>query len=416
VRHRQTNISSIYSFSTPRKTLCTSPLNGGIRENITTLMNINCQGNGSYEIVMKEDDYKKELARQVREEGEDPERTVALSTAAWLELSAEAEETCRDLTVRAIVSGGIEHNAVSPGDPTWYMEKNGKYTPVSGPEKNPQKKIGGTAVEEKKQERDTEGVQEDKKHREYSCEEKDGRDPGFVGTINIFLLVNQRMTDAAMLRALVLCSEAKAAAVQELLLGSCYSHEIATGSGTDGTIIAAPMESPYVLTSASGHVKLGEMIGTVVKKAVRDALVKQSAAGPARQFQILQRIRRFGLNMGSFWDFYDHNKELFQRAGIRFTGAADLTTRLQAVNQSSTGVIVTSLYVHLMDQYRWGLIMYPEVIREGKRLLLQNLYCGSGTFLCDQYPEEVLHPKEEEKFSHLTQYLYYIILYIWKLS
>ena len=50
-------------------------------------------------------------------------------------------------------------------------------------------------------------------------------------------MVNQRMTDAAMLRALVLCSEAKAAAVQELLLGSCYSHEIATGSGTDGTCL-----------------------------------------------------------------------------------------------------------------------------------------------------------------------------------
>ena len=41
---RRTNSSSIFHFNSPRKTLCTSPLNGGIREGITTLMNINCQG------------------------------------------------------------------------------------------------------------------------------------------------------------------------------------------------------------------------------------------------------------------------------------------------------------------------------------------------------------------------------------
>ncbi|MCI6794617.1 MAG: adenosylcobinamide amidohydrolase [Lachnospiraceae bacterium] len=425
---RRTNSSSIFHFNSPRKTLCTSPLNGGIREGITTLMNINCQGDGSYEVVMKEDDYGEELARQVREEGENPETTVVMSTAAWIELSAEAEETYEDLTVRAVVSGGIEHNAVSPGDPTWYMEKNGQYIPAPDGREDCQKRIGGTSVrsmsrEEQaekagKKEQGEQAEQEEKAGKEGQKEkaEADGKDPGFIGTINIILMVNQRMTDAAMLRALVLCSEAKAAAVQELLLGSCYSHEIATGSGTDGTIIAAPMESEYLLTTASGHVKLGELIGKTVKKALKEALVKQSSACPARQFQILQRVRRFGLNVGSFWDFYEKNRELFQKAGVCFSGAEDLVTRLQAVNQSSTGVIVTSLYVHLMDQYRWGLVMYPEVIREGKRLLQQNLYCGNGKFLCDVFPEAVLNPEEGKKFNSVTQYMYFLMLYMWVLT
>ncbi|MGO5313987.1 adenosylcobinamide amidohydrolase [Bilifractor sp. LCP21S3_A7] len=434
---RRTNSSSIFHFNSPRKTLCTSPLNGGIREGITTLMNINCQGDGSYEVVMKEDDYGEELARQVREEGENPETTVAMSTAAWIELSAEAEETYEDLTVRAVVSGGIEHNAVSPGDPTWYMEKNGQYIPAPDGREDCQKRIGGTSVRSMSREEQAEKAgkkeqgeqaeqageedqaeQEEKAGKEGQKEkaEADGKDPGFIGTINIILMVNQRMTDAAMLRALVLCSEAKAAAVQELLLGSCYSHEIATGSGTDGTIIAAPMESEYLLTTASGHVKLGELIGKTVKKAVKEALVKQSSACPARQFQILQRVRRFGLNVGSFWDFYEKNRELFQKAGVCFSGAEDLVTRLQAVNQSSTGVIVTSLYVHLMDQFRWGLVMYPEVIREGKRLLQQNLYCGNGKFLCDVFPEAVLNPEEGKKFNSVTQYMYFLMLYMWVLT
>lgn len=43
------------------------------------------------------------------------------------------------------------------------------------------------------------------------------------------------------------CFEAKAAAVSHLLLGSCYSEEIATGSGTDGMVIASAMEESWHL-------------------------------------------------------------------------------------------------------------------------------------------------------------------------
>ena len=38
------------------------------------------------------------------------------------------------------------------------------------------------------------------------------------GTINIFVYINQNLTDAAIGRALMLCSEAKAAAVSHLYL------------------------------------------------------------------------------------------------------------------------------------------------------------------------------------------------------
>ena len=51
------------------------------------------------------------------------------------------------------------------------------------------------------------------------------------------LLLDCDMPEGVMARALVTCTEAKTAAIQELLEGSKYSNGIATGSGTDQTII-----------------------------------------------------------------------------------------------------------------------------------------------------------------------------------
>ena len=137
------------------------------------------------------------------------------------------------------------------------------------------------------------------------------------GTINIFVYINQNLTDAAIGRALMLCSEAKAAAVSHLLLGSCYSEEIATGSGTDGTVIAACMDGKTTLTDASGHSKLGELIGRTVSTAVTQALLKQTAASGARQFQVLIRTARYGITPGIMWDFYiKEHQSFFQTPGM----------------------------------------------------------------------------------------------------
>lgn len=51
-----------------------------------------------------------------------------------------------------------------------------------------------------------------------------------------------------------------------------------------------------------------------------------------------------------------------------------------------------------MDQLRWGLIMEPEGIREGKRLLLYGLYCGPDTFLASCYPAGVWDNEEIKDF------------------
>lgn len=120
-----------------------------------------------------------------------------------------------------------------------------------------------------------------------------------LGTINIFLFINQDLTDAAMSRALMLCGESKAAAVSQLLL------------------------------------------------------------------------RR---------EFYIEYREIFNDFKISFEMPSLLEQKFLGHNRTSNLILCVSLYLHLMDQVRWELIMEPEAIREGKHLLIYGLYWKNGDF------------------------------------
>lgn len=81
--------------------------------------------------------------------------------------------------MRAVVSGGIEHNAVSPGDPTWYMEKNGQYIPAPDGREDCQKRIGGTSVRSMSREEQAEKVGKKEQGDQAEQEEKAGKSAGW---------------------------------------------------------------------------------------------------------------------------------------------------------------------------------------------------------------------------------------------
>ena len=320
--------------------------------------------NGSYECKMLGDTYEKDLAAHVHALGLSPSCTTALSTAAWTELRAIEEVCFRDLTVTAVVTGGIDSNGMHPGDPASYYEEDGNYEMLP------------------------------------------------PGTINIFLFINQNLTDAAMSRALMLCGESKAAAVSQLLLGSCYSEEIATGSGTDGIVIASNLCDTKTLTDASGHSKLGELIGKSVKSAVKQALLKQTAASGPRQFLLSARTARYKITPATLWEFYIEYREIFNDFKISFEMPSLLEQKFLAHNRTSNLVLCVSLYLHLMDQVRWELIMEPEAIREGKRLLIYGLYWKDGDFFEKAYPAKAWEWPGLLHFSLKEQLMYLLLLYI----
>jgi adenosylcobinamide amidohydrolase len=294
----------IATFSGPRDVLSTSPFNGGIKNSLKYVFNHDCKENGLKHTPLKAPTYEEHMKLIAGELGLDARFACGLSTAADMENVSIHSETYEDLTVTAAVTGGIDVNGGRVGDPSQWHEADGVSVPVTG-------------------------------------------------TINILLFIDAHLPEGTLTRALVTCTEAKTAALQELLAPSLYSSGIATGSGTDGVIIVSNPQSPVYLTYAGKHSKLGELIGRTVMKAVKDALYLQTGLDAAQQFDIFSRIGRYGITKQSI---------------LEASPSSDVN-KLDALSKQKDLVVMTSLYVHLLDQLQWGLICPEDALSAAKQLL-----------------------------------------------
>ncbi len=127
---------------------------------------------------------------------------------------------------------------------------------------------------------------------------KDSGDFCEVGTINIIIMTNMRLTPRAMTRAIITATEAKTAALQDMDIRSSYTpmDNQATGTGTDN-ILVVEGEGEHVLDNAGGHSKLGELISTCVYNAVISAVEKQNQLIPNRN--IFSRLMERRINLFS---------------------------------------------------------------------------------------------------------------------
>lgn len=90
-----------------------------------------------------------------------------------------------------------------------------------------------------------------------------------VGTINTLVHVTSPLSDAALLEAISIATQARTAAVID---GKVMRDEVAvTGTGTDCIVIAAPLGEPEV-GFAGLHTALGQAVGAAVYKATRDGV------------------------------------------------------------------------------------------------------------------------------------------------
>lgn len=303
----------ILRFEEARKVLGTSVLNGGYREDLLAIFNNECNSSSS-DCMLCAPTYEGHMRLVAQEAGLDPDKVSGMGTAAKMDNVAIKKESYEGLTVTAIVTGGVECNAGRVGDPA------NNFQPV-----------------------------------EKSMLHK-------PGTINIMLILDSDMPPGTMARALVTCTEAKTAALQELMVGSRYSNGLATGTGTDQTIVIANPASSLYLESAGKHSKLGELIGCVVKQAVKDALLRQNGLCPQQQHSIIQRIRRFGITEESLW-------QEFKVENARQISKEEFRGYFLEIDNNSQLVTYTSLYVHLLDQLSWELLAEDVVRQAGQQLL-----------------------------------------------
>jgi len=307
--------SIVVFFNGKRKTLTTSPHNGGYRENLTAVFNNDATRGAGIATKLDAPTYAEHMVLLSKKLGLDPDKSAGLSTAAQMECVSIKSESYKDITVTAIVTGGVEVNGGRAGDPATWDELENK------------------AIEMPPH-----------------------------GTINIILHINCDLSEGALTRAMIMSTEAKTVALQELLAPSRYSIGLATGSGTDGTIIIANADSKIHLTNAGNHVKLGELIGRAVRDAVSEALTLQTRLSPEYQHNVLNRIDRFGITDDLLWEKYESSPS----DGLN---RARFSDRLDELMSRDTLVTLTSIYVHLIDQLMWGLLSPSEVLQAADVLL-----------------------------------------------
>lgn len=316
--HQEMN--AIYvPFKGKRKVVSTSLLNGGYREDLQGVFNYNC--GGPHDACMSLEKYENYLKQVACDLGLDPAHSSGFGTAAQMKNAAVVSETYRELKVTACVTAGVEGNAGCAGDPASY------YGAADNPE--------------------------------------------FMtpGTINILLFINANMPAGILTRALVTCTEGKTAALRNLLVGSRYSPNSATGTGTDSTAIVCDPNSSLYFRGAGKHSKLGELIGTAVRKAVTIALKKQNGLTPEVQHSVLCRLRRYGVTLDSLYETYQKK----QGTESQETFASHWEKR----DGNSTAVLCASLYAQLLDEYRWKLDA-PEEIRPMAERLLEMIAQAIG--------------------------------------
>lgn len=341
--------SVVICFQGKRKVLSTSLYNGGYHEDFTAVYNYDAKQGAGMPCEMLADNYVDHMQLISQRLALAPEKVSGMSTAASMENLAIETLKYKELTVTAIVTGGIETNGGRVGDPADY------YRPQEKPVK--------------------------------------------YGTINIMLVLDCDLAPGTLARALVTCTEAKTAAIQELLEGSKYSQGLATGSGTDQTIIVCNAESELYLDGAGKHSKLGELIGRAVIAAVKKALAKQSGLTPALQHNAFRRLKRFGVQPGSMWEAF-HNA---QPAVIK----PEYLVAAEKLACEETMLTFTSLYIHLLDQCAWELISAQEMQQAGQFLL---------DILATQYNVEKIELRDDDNddmleawkilFNHIVEFTF----------
>lgn len=94
------------------------------------------------------------------------------------------------------------------------------------------------------------------------------------GTINLIVLINQALGDAAMVEAIQIATEARVAAVLDARVRSVLSGKPATGTGTDCIAVASRDASP-AHTYCGKHTRLGELIGRAAYRSCARALARR---------------------------------------------------------------------------------------------------------------------------------------------
>ncbi len=313
----------VVRFAQKRNGIVTSWINAGYREDLEAVFNHQLSQDTLDEEESEEiniSDYLKGLSHELAVSLDlDENRISGLVTSAKMTNVGISTERFRKLEVTAISTAGTNVNAGSAGDPASYYEENGHF------DLDINQSDGGQVV----------------------GDDDDGVLPEKPGTINSIILINACLDESSILLAEMTAVEAKTVALRDLMIPSCYSNEVATGTGTDGIAIFSNMESENHVEIAGKHSKLGEMIAKTVIDSIKIALEKQIWLTPSYQSNALVRLERYRTDLDDFYNDY---------LGLDECQKQEFIKSLIEVDKNPELIGYVSLVLSILDQFRSGLI------------------------------------------------------------
>ena len=249
----------VADLNEPHQVLSTSARHGGQVHQLRHLLNHqSCEGTAHLERhrVLTEEGLDAYHDRVCAEVALPPDGTAVMGTAANMNYVAVVTEVDEELAVTAAITAGVAGNATAAGEPaTWRENETGM------------QKV-----------------------------------PAYGGTINTMLLINRPLTPGALARVVVTMTEGKSAALYRLAVPSKRHIDLATGTGTDQYCIAAPASGGRALTSASPHLKLGELVGVATRNATLEALRWQNGLEASYTRGVFHALGRYGVQEATVFD------------------------------------------------------------------------------------------------------------------
>jgi len=250
--------SIFVKFNVNRNSISNSVINGGVKNNLKYIFNKHLsQKDINY---LENHDLNKYLIRYCKNLGFDSNLSSGLVTLALMKNVSIVIKSYKNIEVTAITTAGVRVNATQAGDVASYYEENNKF---------------------------------------------------YAGTINTLLLINSKLPQYSLIEAFMTAVEAKTVALNNLKIPSQYSNGFATGTGTDGLIIASNLDSGNVLTNAGKHSKLGELIAKSIIESIYVAVKKQVWITSKSQSNVLVLLNRYKLDINRFYDSLNEDKRNF---------------------------------------------------------------------------------------------------------
>ena len=194
------------------------------------------------------------------------------------------------------------------------------------------------------------------------------------------LLLHHPVTPATLARAIVTMTEGKSSGLLRLAVPSRQGPDLATGTGTDQYCVASPVDPAggrRPLTSASPHLKLGELIGVATRNATMEAVRWQNGLEPSYTRGVLHALSRYGVREATFIDditpFLDEASLELLRKNLR-----------AALYEPLVGAAAHALAA-VCDRARHG--MLPESVARDARVQQAALIAANLAASVERWPE-----------------------------